>query len=319
YGPSVESTRSQPEKIYLGQGFYWILSSNGFWIRKVSYDLLRILNNYSTTYPPEEWAISLSDSLINLGFFRFAKGVSQLNLTKGNEDFFYFEELNSPVDVEYDGTQNRIYVLDTNGQGGNEQVHIIRNKLPERKISLPQGNYRKLYLSTSNQSLAILGETKYLNLSLSSFAITDSLVFSAGQIGQDMDASSDTIFVLTSSEQANMSEIHNISFDNDATNSLSISGDFYRITVDATLSQFYLAQDIPSAMDQVVKLSKQGTRLLQLTGFEYVGQIGLNPYDQSIIVVDRVGGRLILYDSDGNEVSRSQSNSFYDPIRIFIE
>lgn len=318
YGPSVESNSSQPEKIYLGQGNYWILSSYGFWVRKASYDLLRTERQYYTTYPPEEWAVSLTDSLINLGFIRYSRGISQINLTKGNEDFFYSDDLHSPVDVEYDSADNRIYVLDADAQE-DDNIFVIRDKTLERKISLPPDNYLKLYLSTLNQSLAILAETKYLRLSLSSFAMTDSVLFPVAEVGQDMDASKDSVFVLTYSAQTNMSQIHKIPFNGNSTNSISSQGNFYRITTNAVRNQFYLAEDVPSSLDQVVKLSKDGSRLFQLSGFQYIGQIGLNPYDESIIVVDRLGDRLTLYDSEGNEVSRSQSNSFYDPIRIFVE
>jgi hypothetical protein len=321
FGPAVESAASQPEKIYLGQGSYWILSRYGFLVRKVSYDLLRINREYYTAYPPEEWAVDISDSLINLCFFRYDRGVSQLNLKKGFEDYFYYDDLDSPIDVEYDPSQDRIYVLDENGQSNQDQLHIIRNKSLERKIVLPQGNYLKLYLSVPNQCLIILEKTGLLKFSLTSYTITDSYPFAEGFNGQDMDASTDSIFVLSASDISNSSQIYRMSFTNDSTNPITISGLFYRITANSTTIEFYLAERISGAKDMVVKLSSQGTRLLQLPNLEYVEQMGLNPYDQSIVVLvlDPLGDQLVLYDNSGNEISRSLPDRFYDAIRIYIE
>lgn len=316
FGPDVESTPSPPEKIYLGQGSYWILSKYGFWVRTVSYDLLHIKKQYNTAYPAEEWAVSLSDSLINLCFFRYDRGVSQLNLKKGFEDYFYHDDLISPIDVEYDPSDNRIYILDDNVQN---QLQIVRNKSLERKITLPQDDYVKLYLSIPNQYLLILGRTMLLKFSLASSTITDSFPFAAGFIGQDLDASNDSIFVLTESTASNSSQIYKVSFASSGVNTTTVSGIYYRITVNSAGSEMYLAESIADAKDMVVKLSPQGTRLLQLPNFESIEQIGLNPYDGSIVVVDRFGDQLVLYDSSGNEVSRSSPDRFYDPIRIYIE
>jgi len=319
FGPAVESAASQPQKIYLGLGSYWILSRYGFWVRKVSYDLLRINREYDTSYPPEEWAVSLSDSLINLCFFRYDRGISQLNLQKGFEDYFYYDDLDSPIDVEYDPSQSRIFVLDENDQSSQDQLHVIRNKSIERKITLPPDEYLKLYLSIQNQCLMILGKTILLKFSLTTSTITDTIPFAEGFDGQDLDASTDSVFVLSTSALSKLSQIYRMSFADNNVNAMTISGIFYRITEKSTTREFYLAESITEAKDMVVKLSSQGTRLLQLPNFEFVEQIGLNPYDQSIVVVDRLGDQLMLYDSSGNEVSRSLPNRFYDPIRIYIE
>ena len=320
FGPSVESALSKPQKIYLGQGVYWILSSYGFWVRKVSYDLQRAMKNYYTTYPCQEWAVSLDDSLINLAYIRFSRGVSQLNLKKGVEDFFY-SDVNSPIDVEYDAAQKRMFVLDSNGDNQEDEILVIKNKALERKIILPKENYLKLYLSNQNHSLVILGETKYYELSTTTSTIMDSVLFSPGFIGQDVDVSSDSIYILTYSEQTNMSKIYKTDFQGNVTDSLITSGHFYRITFDKDFHQFYLAEEIDFAQDKLVKLSSQGVRQFELSGFEYIEQIGLNPYDHSFVVInnDPVNDQLILYDSSGNEISRSKTNSFYDPIRIFFE
>ena len=319
YGPAVESAASTPVKIYLGQGSYWILSKFGFWVRKVSYDLLRIDSEYYTAYPAEEWAVSLSDSLINLCFFRYDRGISQLNLKKGFEDYFYYEDLDFPTDIEYDPSQNRIYVLDENGASDQDELHIIRNKSIERKITLPPDDYLKLYLSIQNQCLMILGKAVLLKFSLITSTITDTIPFAVGFVGQDLDASADSVFVLSSSEISKLSQIHRMSFADNGATEMTISGIFYRITEKSDTREFYLAENIAGAKDMVVKLSSEGTRLLQLLNFEFVEQIGLNPHDQSIVVVDRLGDQLVLFDSSGNEVSRSSPNRFYDPIRIFIE
>lgn len=319
YGPAVESAASQPGKIFLGQGSYWILSRYGFWVRKVSYDLQRVKSEYYTSYPAEEWAVSLSDSLINLCFFRFDRGISQLNLKKGYEDYFYDEDLDSPIDVEYDSSLNRIYVLDENGQSNEDQLQMIRNKSIERKITLPPDQYLKLYLSIRNGFLIILGKTAILKYSLITFTITDTIPFVDQFEGQDMDASADSVFVLSTSQQSKLSQIFRISFSDNNVNAMTLSGIFYRITENSATGEFYVAESISGAKDMVVKLSSQGSRLLQLPNFEVVEQIGLNPYDQSVVVVDRLGDQLVLYDSSGNEVSRSSPNRFYDPIRIFIQ
>ena len=165
----------------------------------------------------------------------------------------------------------------------------------------------------------ILGKAVLLKFSLITSTITDTIPFAVGFVGQDLDASADSVFVLSSSEISKLSQIHRMSFADNGATEMTISGIFYRITEKSDTREFYLAENIAGAKDMVVKLSSEGTRLLQLLNFEFVEQIGLNPHDQSIVVVDRLGDQLVLFDSSGNEVSRSSPNRFYDPIRIFIE
>lgn len=322
FNSSTESALSNRGETYLGPGKYWVLSKLGFYIRKISYDLLNTLETYDTTFPAEDWAVSLPDSSIWLCYFRYSRGVSRLNLQKRFEDFFYTQNLNLPLSVEYYPPDKRLFILNDDAEDQEDNLLILNENVYENSISLPPDDYIKLLLDPAEENLMILGEQKCLTLSLSTLKFVDTLIFKAGYKGEDISLSQNSVQVVAASMDSGQSIIYKISGSNNRVSLLNLTGVFYRINSEGTSGNFYVAEYNPAGKDRIVKLSEGGNRLFELSGesyFNLVEAVSVNPHDQSIVVADRTGDRLYLFNSQGQLISKSKPNQFYDPIRVQIE
>ena len=69
---------------------------------------------------------------------------------------------------------------------------------------------------------------------------------------------------------------------------------------------------------RAVQLSLSGNRQLVLQNLSgNLDDINVNPYDQSLILVQRYSDNIVLFDSSG--VLISNFNQIYDPIKVFIQ
>jgi hypothetical protein len=319
FGPNVESKPSDSQKTLLGPGQYWLLSTFGLSVRKLSYDLLHTLDYYETNYPSNDWEFSLVDSLIWLCFNNYGIGISTFNLKKGFEDFYYHSQLNSPINIENDWTNQTTFILDTPRSGDVSSLHILKNRTFHKNINLDSNEYFKLTLHNNSEQLFILSKKKLLIMNTNSLIFSDTLFFAANYSGQDFYNAANILYVLLASENENKSQISSFTIQGNIPNNLSVNGNFYRISVDEVSNSFILAERSEKSKDGVVKLSVTGNRLFEIASFNYIEDIKINPYDQSIIVVDRTGDKVYTIYKDGVLISQSEINQYYDPIRIFVE
>ncbi len=326
-GESVESPPSKNCKTLLGEGEYWVLGRNDFGVRKISYDLIHELSRFSTFYSPEEWAICHNDSSIWLSFATFTTGLSRLNKISGSEEIFYLNEFEYPIDIEQTPNTNKLYVLDDD----RKKVFVLHNNNIVNQIAIDSSDsYSKIKYDTINDQLLVLGQRKLLMIALNGNE-RDIYPFStdAGQLGVDFDLVGLKAYLISTDIDEEKSILHVLSQNpNRAANftledSLHLDGIFYRIRFDHVNDWYYVAKRLNSANDFILQLSLDGNRLSQLSGFNFVEQIEINPHDRTVIVVDGPGNILYLYGKDGQLISKALNEDgdkyIGRPIRVFIE
>jgi len=319
FGPNVESKPSDSQKTLLGPGQYWLLSSFGLSIRKLSYDLLHTLDYYETNYPSNDWEFSLVDSLIWLCFNNYGIGISSFDLIKGHEDFYYHNELNAPVGIKQDWTTQTTFILDKPRTGDVSSLHILKNRSFHKNIKLDSNDYIKITLCNTTEQLFILSKKKLLIMNTNTLIFSDTLFFPVNYSAQDFYKAANFLYVLLRSDNENKSQIISFTMQGRIQNVLFMGGDFYRLYVDEISNNFILAEWSENSKDSLVKLSDTGNRLFEIASFSHIEDIKINPYDQSIIIVDRTGDRTYLINKDGILISQSEINLYYDPIRVFVE
>lgn len=320
-GRDQESPPSNTRKTYLGQGEYWILTEDGNVLQKISYDLINTLFNRTLYLRASEWSVAMEDSAIWLKYPQYTKSFSEFSMNSGQETLYNSDILKTPVDIEFNPNNEQTYILDP----GNASIVVFRNDLVIDQIPLGSAaDYTRFKYQRLLNQLFILGNSQLLIISLDNNQYPSSAVeFPAGYEGKDLELAGNKAYILTASENEQKSIIYTITSNFVVEDTLSLSGVFYRLCYDDQNQWFYAAEEISGGADKVVQLSAEGNRQLQLTGFVYVEQIAVNPYDQTMIVVDYGNSLVSLYDKAGNFISSSRDfegrKYLYNPGRIYIE
>ncbi len=311
-GPAGESLPSNIEKTYPGPGNTWVVSSSGFWVRELRYDLQHILKDIPTDFPAESWDIFLPDSLAWLNIRNFGR-VDEVNLHLQQETHLIEDPLVRPVDVSFDKLTGRLFVLDDSLN----TVFIFRDYNLIDTLQLTPDAYLKMKMLPDSHNLIILGKAGYYRFASVENSQKQRFKFAQLFEGRDFSVSRGDLFVLAASQEGDLSRIFRVPIAGFEADSLELSGNFYKITADLDRNVLYVAQAIPSADDPVVKLSPDGQRLEDLSKYAKVAQIVVNPVDHSVVVVDRFNDRLVLFDADGNFIA--QSVMLFDPVRARTE
>ncbi len=315
-GPATESLPSNTERTYLGPGTIYLVSNSGFWIRQLSYDLLHELDSYDTRFPPVEWAPAIEDHMIWLAYGPY-QHLGRLNLVLGREDNFFEEDLRNPVDVEIDDRTRRLFVLDD----GNNELIVIDDLKVIHRVQLPKGVYLRCQIHSGTRRLGILSETRFLLFSLDSRAIVHQRNADSNFRYQDLEVTDKAVYLLASDVQEQQTQLITLTPPLWEAAKRPLNGIFFEMAVDVSNQVFYLAQitDIrrPDENQRLVKLSFSGSRLLEVDNFNFIADIKINPYDHSVVVVDRLRDRLSLINEEGKLIS--ESIKLYDPIRVHIE
>jgi len=320
-GQNLESPLSNTCKTYLGRGEYWVLTENGNVLLKISYDLINTLFNRTLYLQAGEWSVAMEDSAIWLKYPQYTKSFSKFSMVTGQESFYNSDVLKSHVDIEFNTNNEQTYILDP----GNANIAVFRNDALIDQIPVGSAtNYRRFKYHRLLNQLFVLGDSQLLIISLSSNQYPGStLEFPEGYEGKDLEVAGNKAYILSASGNEQKSIIYTVTANFVVEDTLNLSGIFYRICYDSQSQQFYAAEEISGGADKAVQLSAEGNRQLQLTGFTYIEQIAVNPYDQTVIVVDYGNNLVSLFDKEGNFISSSRDvegrKYLFGPGRIYIE
>jgi hypothetical protein len=320
-GDDLESSPSNICKAYLGTGKYWVLSEDGYVLKRISYDLINTLFSRDLYLKTTDWSVAIRDSAIWLSYPQYTKSISEFSMISGQENLYYPDGLQAAVDVEYNPISRVVYILDHS----NSSILVYNRSSVVSQIAIdPSVRFKRLkYYQRLNQ-LFVLGETKLLIISVQNNQYpTESIDFPAGYTGLDFDFTNAKAYVLIASESGSQSAIYTINDQSAVEDTLNLNGIFYRMCVDDLNNWFYVAEDVTGGDDRVMQLSYSGNRQVQLPGFKFVEQIAVNPYDRSTIIVDYSNNLLSLYDKEGNFISSSQTfegqKYLFQPFRVYIE
>ncbi len=307
-----ESAPSNIVKTYPGPGTIWILSNLGFSINKYSYDLLHTLESFETNYPAVEWDVHLPDSLIWMAYGTFSR-VAPYNLRKGAEDYFITQGLDRPIDIKYIPELGQTFVLDSR----KHQVITIEGANIVSNFTLPDENFSQIAFDEDREILYVLGDKRLIRIPILTPTQVSTWMHTPSFEGMDIQLVQGQLFLLLESSDLQISQLLTMDLTTQKWDTLSLSDGFYRLAVDKDNGFYYLAKENSGQNSALVKLSFTGERLFERNKFFSIEDIGLNPIDHSIIVIDRFADTFYLFDPDGNLISKQ--TDFYDPIRVYIE
>ncbi len=320
-GEVVETARSSAQETVIGPGTHWILSSFGYCVKQVSYDLRYELNYFATNFRPSAWAFFPQDTLIWYSFAGFSHGISEFNRLDGQETALYIDNDIEPVDVARYARENIVYVLDETGPRvlatlGNN----VTGEIPLDSV----GIWSDVEYDSLENQILVYGENGLHAFAESNLEPRFSVEWSDGLTGQAMHIVGIRGYMLATNFNTEMSYIYTVDLaDGAVLDTVAAEGVLYRIHLDWVNDWFYVAQAIPNQPDSYLQLSLDGQRQLERTGFGFIEQIHVNPFDRSVIIVDSGNELLYLYDKLGNFVSESLDPAgkryFITPIRVFVE
>jgi len=310
-GFSQETPLSNTVEMLAGPGTVWILSRYGSSIREISYDLQHVNRIIYTNYPPINWDWNSGESEIWMAHAQY-RYISRMNLTIGHEDYFFQNGLQRPMDVKWDSNRNLVCVLDPNAK----TIYSINNQSVEDTIALQNEHVFKILISPQSEVITI--DSHAVRIYSDSGNILSSLEFQTSFTGQDMTIEGNSLFILSVDPQQHKSAIIKYEIISTDSNRSEIQGIFNIICKPATKNYLWMAENIDYQSSRAVKLSLDGVRLLELASLsELINDIKINPYDESIVLLQRYMNRIVLYDSTGQQLS--SNTQYYDPIKVYIE
>lgn len=308
-GKGPESKPSNIVKTFPGPGQTWILTRYGSSIHQVSYDLQHQFEIYNLHTPPISWDWDLAQNYVWLAHAQF-RGVSRLNLEKGYQDFIFETNLKFPVDVKWDAGEKKVYALDSDRQ----MIFILQDLILTDSLLLPDGNYSQIEI-TADSRVWVMGNSSVIVFTTDGDPLTQ-ISFSEGQQCKHIIHQANSVYLLTTDADRQMSKIFIYHEAGNSGDTLSLNGEFTILSKAKNRNYFWAAQRLGKNTYRLVKLSVTGERLLELSPVGQIVDIGINPADESVIAVQRFEDTITLYNRQGNNVS--SISGIYDPIKVFI-
>jgi hypothetical protein len=307
---NIETLPSNDVTILPGPGNIWILSRYGYSLREISYDLQHTKKIYYTSYPAISWDWNLIESEIWLAFAQF-RNISRLNLNLGYEDFFYDKNFQRPIDIKWENQGKRVYILDSN----KNSIYIMQSQTISDSIPLPSNNFSKI-LTTSHPGIIAMDSSIVIHFS-NTGVVLDSISIPTGYYTTDMVLNNNNLYILATNEITTQSILIFYQLNGTLLRQYDISGVLKKLVKPALKNYFWVTEQLNSNSSRCVKLSSDGYRLLEMNSLiGEIDDIQVNPYDYSIITLQRYQNNIILFDSLGNQLSNGKH--VYDPIKAFI-
>lgn len=324
-GMGEESAPSSPRKVLLGPGTIWVLSNFNAFIKQVSYDLLHVQRTFHISFPPRSWSIVPGDSIIWVSYVEISRGISRISKNTGREERVLPGRFTFPQAVAHDPRTGRVFVLDMELEGDNPRIVTVQNRQVIREMFLsPPDRYFRMAYHPADQTLIVLGEQHCLIQPVGEIQTNPvTITFPDGFIGQGFALGQNGMYLLTALEEEAISRVFRVTSGGTVEDSLLLNGFYYAIARDEATDMLYLAEFRERANDLLVQLSSDGQRHWEAPDFIEILDIGINPVDHSVTVVDRFTDVLRTYDLNGRLITESirldGRVTLSHPSRVFIE
>lgn len=311
-GRGTESKPTETQKALLGPVDVWMFSELGFEIDRLSYDLQHVKAQFFTELPPVDWAPRFADSLIWLCHRRLQKTVSRFRLSPPGEDFILNTSLSDPIQIEWPLNSPRVFVLDD----GTDRLIGLEDKTLNLDIPLPAGKYLKLVTDSDQRFLWALARSFLVRIPVSSPDQLARFPVPPGYLAQDLVAADAKLYLLaTASDSTTASSALFVNPQSGNLNpSLELNGRFLRLEVDPEQQMYFLAEVADVQQQKLWKLSFTGVRQWEMAGFTEISDIQLIRENKHLVVVDRLGDKLVLVTPNGQRLS--ESVPLYDPVQV---
>lgn len=309
-GYDIESNPSTYVKIFPGPSRVWILSQLGYSIHQYSYDIQHKINIYSTQSSPSNWDLDHDQKQIWLTYV-YSSSIGKVDLQTGYVNSYSLINLIKPVDIKWDNLKKKLVILDQS----KKMIFFFDEQSIVDSLELYSGLYFKLQLS-SDSDIGALSDSNAI-IYLVDSDIPEKISFDDGYVGQDLIFCDNNLYILTANSKTGKSIIIKYDVHNNEQEKLIINGIFNRVRKIVNCDYFWINEVIDQYNYSCVKLSETGERLDEIASLRSVTDIQINPFDQSLLVVERYNDRILLFDSSGDNIS--ENSQVYDPIKVFIQ
>ncbi len=311
-GKATESKPTETQKALLGPVDVWVFSELGFEIDRFSYDLLHVKEQFFTELPPVDWAPRIGDSLIWMCHRRLQKTVSRFRFNPAGEDFILGTSLSDPIQIEWPLNSPLVFVLDN----GTNRLLGLEGKTLTLDIPLPGGNYLKMVTDPDQRFLWALATTFLVRIPVNSPDQVVRFPVPPGYLATDLVTASSQLHLLAVASDTSLasSALFVNPQSGTTTPALKLNGRFVKLEVDPTQQMYFLAEVVNPIQQKLWKLSFAGVRQWEMSGFAKISDIQLIHENRHLVVVDRLGDRLVLVAPNGRQLS--ESAPIYDPVQV---
>lgn len=312
-GLNMESRPSRTVSITPGPGYIWIIDNGNFEIIKTTYDTKHIIETYNTSWPPTDMAVS---SEVGAGIVLYlGYGIVEKLSLMGHFQERY-EQITHPGAIAYEPVDSLFWIADTSGilytlDSRTDEINVVSISLsqPVYIHVAPQNNiisvvdYRAKEIVQFNRSGVIVNIIRTINdrpmEGPSRFVIDE-----AHNRIWLIDGSGNAEYVYTRRRD----EIPFIRAD-----SVRNAGDLEVNFLDETA--WFVLFNYQSS--NVLQLSKEGTRQLELSGFYNPYDLEVNPYDGTLLIVDTGNDRVIHYNLSYDIIGELGNLIF--PVKVVVQ
>lgn len=313
-GSDFESPPSRQVQAVAGPGDIWLLDRWDFEALNLSYDLRVIKKRRYGVWIPENMAIAKQENMAMItyplyGYFEI------FDLDRSYERLYGWADLERPFDCLFETASRSFWVTDSSGglYKVSPRSGIITTVSSDLIRPTLLGNY-------GNQTIYLIDRGTH---SLNRFGINGENLGELNKIGD---------FTLQSPKLFEIDNRNNVIYIVDKTGDGNILYTFQPESGDAdilytgdnidvvTANEAHQTVWIVSRIDfnsKIMQLSMDGTRLTELEGYEYPIDIGVNPYNNNLIIVDAGTATVRHLRSDFSQIGSYDGSA--QPYKVLIE
>ncbi|GAB4337874.1 MAG: hypothetical protein Kow0037_21350 [Calditrichia bacterium] len=274
-----ESLPSNTVKALLGPGSVWVLSRYGYSLHHLAYDLENTINIIGTNYPPKSWAPDFVNKQIWTAYPPFGL-IGHINLILNYEDQLIGDSLKAPNRLAAFPDKNTLFVADTLVN----RIFVLKNGTVENNLNVSAKGVHKL-LVTSNRHLYVLYKSR---LAIFNFAgqLQKNIFFPTGFEGTDLRGQNGLVLAIAAGPEAHQTALLKID-DAQLQHTQKIMNGYFRLLRPLPgVDEFWAVENLPENSSRLVKLSPDGIRLLELSDFDYILDLAVNPADFSLVIIN---------------------------------
>ncbi len=313
-GSDFESPPSRQVQAIAGPGDIWILDRWDFEALNLSYDLRVIKKRRYGVWIPENMAIAKQENLAMItyplyGYFEI------FDINRSYERLYGWSDLERPFDCIFETASRSFWVTDSSSglYKVSPRSGIIITISTDLVRPTLLGNY-------DNQTIYLIDKGTH---SLNRFGINGENLGKLNKIGDftlqspklfEIDNRNNVIYIVDKTEDGNFLYAYQPA-SGDAR--ILYTGDNIDVVAPNEAQQTVWIVTRIDFNPKIMQLSRDGTRLTELEGYEYPIDIGVNPYNNNLIIVDAGTATVRHLRSDISEIGSYGGSA--QPYKVLIE
>jgi hypothetical protein len=320
-GGDMESKPTDPVSITPGPGINWIVDTDGYQILKTTYDLEHLFMTYKTGYAPIDLAVSTEMGTgIILGLW---SGVVEQITTEGGHQRYY-NEMVFPYAVAYDKVDSLFWIADSSGG-----IYTLNPRT--ENISFVSGAVLQpvsIDIAPENDLISVIDGKRKEIVQFNRNGLVTNRISSINDrqlqkpICYEIDEINTRVWVIDAADEYDLIFTKKLqddryTFVDSVSYRIPYGYDIYRDLDPDPINEmaWYVSINLDTA--NVMQLSADGTRHLELKNFYYPYNIAVNPYDGTLLVVDSGNRRVIHYQQ--SDVIMGMATNLNFPVKVRIQ